>query len=136
MELECFKGELDPDKLMSWLIKLDQYFGIHDVLEYAKLKVMETKLNGYALLWWQCLKSAPNYSAPTWTEFMRIVKNKFMPFDIEAQLFKDFYNHRQGGMTVKEYTDKLMELTTKMGVDKSEASQVMRFTNGLNYSIQ
>ena len=136
MELECFKGELDPDKLTSWLIKLDQYFDIHDVPEYAKLKIMETKLDGHALLWWQCLKSAPNYSTPTWTEFMRIAKKKFMPFDVEAQLFKDFYNHKQGGTTVKEYADKLMELTTKMGVDESEATQVMCFMNGLNYSIQ
>ena len=67
---------------------------------------------------------------------MRIEKNKFMLFDVEAQFFKDFYNHKQGGTTVKEYIDRLMELMTNIGMDESEANQVMRFMNGLNYSIQ
>lgn len=67
MDLESFKGKLDPDKLKSWLIKLDQYFGIHDGPEYAKLKIMETKLDGHVLLWWQRLNLAPHYSTSTWT---------------------------------------------------------------------
>ena len=52
MELERFKGEIDLDRLTNWLLKLDQYFDIHEVLEYVKLKIMETKLEGHALIWW------------------------------------------------------------------------------------
>ena len=59
-----------------------------------------------------------------------------MPFDVEGQLFWDFNNLRQGGLSVKEYMEKLLTLTTQMGLQEGEATQVMRFLNGLNYSIQ
>ena len=123
MELESFKGELDPNKLTNWLIKMEQYFGIHDVLEYAKLKIMEMKLDGHVLLWWQHIKSAPHYSAPTRVEFSRVLKKNFMPFDIEAQLLKEFHNHKQGLTSVKEYADKMLDLSTKMMVEEREANQ-------------
>lgn len=67
---------------------------------------------------------------------MHIAKKKFMSFDVEAQLFTDFYNHKQGTTMVKEYANKLMELTTKMGVEEEKVTQVMCFTNMLNYAIQ
>ena len=78
----------------------------------------------------------PHYSTLTWPEFSRVLKKNFMSFDIEVQLFKEFHSHKQGPTTMKEYADKMLELSTKMMVEESEANQVMRFVSGLNYSIQ
>lgn len=136
MHLDGFKGELDWDKLVNWIIKLEQYFEIHKVPEYVKVKIMKTKLKGHALLWWQHLKASSHFVTPLWPEFVRILRKKFMPFDMEGQLFRDFQNLRQGPLGVKEYMDKLLELSTKMFVQEDEAVQVMRFINGLNYGIQ
>lgn len=112
LELECYKGDLDAERLMNWLLKLGQYFEIHDVPDYAKLKIMETRLEGHALIWWQYVKAATQYSPPTWPDFERLIKKKFMPFDMEGQLFKEFQNLKQGSATVKEYAEKLMVLST------------------------
>ena len=97
---------------------------------------METKLEGHALIWWQFVKSAAHYSPPTWADFECLVKKKFMPFDVEGQLFKDFQNQKQGGLSIKEYMEKLLALSTRMCLQEEEATQVMCFLNDLNYSIQ
>ena len=136
LELDSFKGEVDPEILTNWLLKLAQYFEIHEVPDYAKLKIMETKLEGHALIWWQFLKSAAHFSPPTWADFERLVKRKFMPFDVEGQLFRDLQNLKQGGLSVKEYMERLLALSTRMCLQEEESAQVMRFLNGLNYTIQ
>ena len=56
MELESFKGEINHDRLTNRLLRLGQYFDIHEVPEYAKFKIMETKLEVHALVWWQYMK--------------------------------------------------------------------------------
>ena len=122
MELESFKGEIDPDRLTNWLLKLGQYFDIHEVPKYAKLKIMETRLEGHALIWWQFVTSVAHYSPPTWVEFVRLVKKKCMPFNVEGQLLREFQNLKQGGLIIKEYMEKLLVLSTCMCLQEEEAT--------------
>lgn len=52
MEVSSFQRELDPDKLLNWLMKLEQYMGTHIVPNYGNIKTMEMKLEDHALIWW------------------------------------------------------------------------------------
>lgn len=64
------------------------------------------------------------------------LKEKLLPLDYEETLFEDLLTHRQGTLTVEEYTAKFHELTVRSGVIEMERQSLTRYKAGLREDIR
>jgi hypothetical protein len=56
MDLPTFEGKLDPEVFIEWLQTIERNFDLKEnVTDEKKIKLVATKLRGYASLWWDGL---------------------------------------------------------------------------------
>ena len=67
---------------------------------------------------------------------VRKLKGKFMPKDCQLNIFKQFQNLKQIGVTMKEYTEEFYKLNIRAGHVEDDVEKVARYINGLRYDIQ
>ncbi|KAK1653346.1 hypothetical protein QYE76_071151 [Lolium multiflorum] len=135
-----FKGEEDAETYLSWALKVDKIFRIHNYSGAKKVAMASLEFEDYANTWWeQVLTLREEKGEPpidTWEEMKEEMHARFVPTHYMTDLFNKLQKLKQGTKTVEEFF-KEMELTMmRANIQESESQTIARFFNGLNYPIK
>ncbi|KAK1641633.1 hypothetical protein QYE76_059438 [Lolium multiflorum] len=133
-------GEDDAEAYLSWALKVDKIFRIHNYSGAKKVAMASLEFEDYANTWWeQVLTLREEKGEPpidTWEEMKEEMHARFVPTHYETDLFNKLQKLKQGTKTVEEFF-KEMELTMmRANIQESEQQTIARFFNGLNYPIK
>ncbi|KAK1627990.1 hypothetical protein QYE76_002305 [Lolium multiflorum] len=135
-----FKGEDDAEAYLSWALKVDKIFRIHNYSGAKKVAMASLEFEDYANTWWEQVvtlreeKGEPPID--TWEEMKEEMQARFVPTHYKTDLFNKLQKLKQGTKTVEEFY-KEMELTMmRANIQESENQTIARFFNGLNYPIK
>ncbi|KAK1608413.1 hypothetical protein QYE76_032086 [Lolium multiflorum] len=135
-----FKGEDDAEAYLSWALKVDKIFRIHNYSGAKKVAMASLEFEDYANTWWEQVvtlreeKGEPPID--TWEEMKEEMQARFVPTHYKTDLFNKLQKLKQGTKTVEEFF-KEMELTMmRANIQESENQTIARFFNGLNYPIK
>ncbi|KAK1648292.1 hypothetical protein QYE76_066097 [Lolium multiflorum] len=134
------KGEDDAEAYLSWALKVDKIFRIHNYSGAKKVAMASLEFEEYANTWWEQVvtlreeKGEPPID--TWEEMKEEMQARFVPTHYKTDLFNKLQKLKQGTKTVEEFF-KEMELTMmRANIQESENQTIARFFNGLNYPIK
>ena len=48
-----FSEKLNPEKLIDWIIELEEYFEYEEIEDPDRVKFAKAKLKGHMKIWWQ-----------------------------------------------------------------------------------
>jgi hypothetical protein len=135
-----FKGEEDAEAYLSWALKVDKIFRIHNYSGAKKVAMASLEFEDYANTWWeQVLTLREEKGEPpidTWEDMKKEMHARFVPAHYMTDLFNKLQKLKQGTKTVEEFF-KEMELTMmRANIQESESQTIARFFNGLNYPIK
>nr|XP_051184482.1 uncharacterized protein LOC127298681 isoform X1 [Lolium perenne]XP_051184490.1 uncharacterized protein LOC127298681 isoform X1 [Lolium perenne]XP_051184494.1 uncharacterized protein LOC127298681 isoform X1 [Lolium perenne]XP_051184500.1 uncharacterized protein LOC127298681 isoform X1 [Lolium perenne]XP_051184508.1 uncharacterized protein LOC127298681 isoform X1 [Lolium perenne]XP_051184515.1 uncharacterized protein LOC127298681 isoform X1 [Lolium perenne]XP_051184523.1 uncharacterized prot len=135
-----FKGEEDAEAYLSWALKVDKIFRIHNYSGAKKVAMASLEFEDYANTWWeQVLTLREEKGEPpidTWEEMKKEMHARFVPTHYMTDLFNKLQQLKQRTKTVEEFF-KEMELTMmRANIQESEEQTIARFFNGLNYPIK
>ncbi|KAK1686980.1 hypothetical protein QYE76_047828 [Lolium multiflorum] len=135
-----FKGEEDAEAYLSWALKVDKIFRIHNYSGAKKVAMASLEFEDYANTWWeQVLTLREEKGEPpidTWEEMKKEMHARFVPTHYMTDLFNKLQKLKQGTKTVEEFY-KEMELTMmRANIQESEEQTIARFFNGLTYPIK
>ncbi|KAK1608591.1 hypothetical protein QYE76_032264 [Lolium multiflorum] len=135
-----FKGEDDAEAYLSWALKVDKIFRIHNYSGAKKVAMASLEFEDYANTWWEQVvtlreeKGDPPIA--TWEDMKEEMEARFVPTHYKTDLFNKLQKLKQGTKTVEEFF-KEMELTMmRANIQESENQTIARFFNGLNYPIK
>ncbi|KAK1595948.1 hypothetical protein QYE76_059195 [Lolium multiflorum] len=135
-----FKGEDDAEAYLSWALKVDKIFRIHNYSGAKKVAMASLEFEDYANTWWEQVvtlreeKGEPPID--TWEDMKEEMQARFVPTHYKTDLFNKLQKLKQGTKTVEEFF-KEMELTMmRANIQESENQTIARFFNGLNYPIK
>ncbi|KAK1681381.1 hypothetical protein QYE76_042229 [Lolium multiflorum] len=133
-------GEDDAEAYLSWALKVDKIFRIHNYSGAKKVAMASLEFEDYANTWWeQVLTLREEKGEPpidTWEEMKEEMQARFVPTHYMTDLFNKLQKLKQGTKTVEEFF-KEMELTMmRANIQESENQTIARFFNGLNYPIK
>ncbi|KAK1681414.1 hypothetical protein QYE76_042262 [Lolium multiflorum] len=133
-------GEDDAEAYLSWALKVDKIFRIHNYSGAKKMAMASLEFEDYANTWWeQVLTLREEKGEPTidtWEEMKEEMQARFVPTHYMTDLFNKLQKLKQGTKTVEEFF-KEMELTMmRANIQESENQTIARFFNGLNYPIK
>ncbi|KAK1697600.1 hypothetical protein QYE76_014297 [Lolium multiflorum] len=134
------KGEEDAEAYLSWALKVDKIFRIHNYSGAKKVAMASLEFEDYANTWWeQVLTLREEKGEPpidTWEDMKKEMHARFVPTHYMTDLFNKLQKLKQGTKTVEEFY-KEMELTMmRANIQESEDQTIARFFNGLNYPIK
>ncbi|KAK1601255.1 hypothetical protein QYE76_017583 [Lolium multiflorum] len=135
-----FKGEDDAEAYLSWALKVDKIFRIHNYSGAKKVAMASLEFEDYANTWWeQVVTQREEKGDPpidTWEDMKEEMQARFVPQHYKTDLFNKLQKLKQGTKTVEEFF-KEMELTMmRANIQESEDQTIARFFNGLNYPIK
>ncbi|KAK1648898.1 hypothetical protein QYE76_066703 [Lolium multiflorum] len=134
------KGEDDAEAYLSWALKVDKIFRIHNYSGAKKVAMASLEFEEYANTWWeQVVTQREEKGQPpidTWEDMKEEMQARFVPTHYKTDLFNKLQKLKQGTKTVEEFF-KEMELTMmRANIQESENQTIARFFNGLNYPIK
>ncbi|KAK1617486.1 hypothetical protein QYE76_023003 [Lolium multiflorum] len=135
-----FKGEDDAEAYLSWALKVDKIFRIHNYSGAKKVAMESLEFEDYANTWWEQVVTLREEKGEdpidTWEEMKEEMQARFVPTHYKTDLFNKLQQLKQGTKTVEEFF-KEMELTMmRANIQDSENQTIARFFNGLNYPIK
>ncbi|KAK1616599.1 hypothetical protein QYE76_022116 [Lolium multiflorum] len=135
-----FKGEDDAEAYLSWALKVDKIFRIHNYSGAKKVAMASLEFEDYANTWWEQVvtlreeKGEPPID--TWEEMKEEMQARFVSTHYKTDLFNKLQKLKQGTKTVEEFY-KEMELTMmRANIQESDNQTIARFFNGLKYPIK
>ena len=86
MDLPTFEGKHDPEEFVNWLQIVERNFELKENLtEERKMRLVATKLRGYASLWWDNLVRRREQNGrvrlQTWTRLKEEMSDTWLPRD-------------------------------------------------------
>jgi hypothetical protein len=140
VEVPDFHGKMDPYAFQDWLTSLDDYFEWFNLTSERKVHFVKMKLKGQARVWWHSVEEQLHRlcRAPIldWEEMRLKLQEKYLPVDYEESLFEELLTHRQGNMTVDEYTNQFHELSIRSQAFETERQSIARYKIGLREDIR
>ncbi|KAK1561298.1 hypothetical protein QYE76_037242 [Lolium multiflorum] len=135
-----FKGEDDAEAYLSWALKVDKIFRIHNYSGAKKVAMASLEFEDYANTWWEQVVTLREEKGDppidTWEDMKEEMQARFVPTHYKTDLFNKLQKLKQGTKTVEEFF-KEMELTMmRANIQESENQTIARFFNGLNYPIK
>ena len=135
-----FQGEEDPDAYLSWVLKVDKIFGIHNFSNAKKVAIASLEFEGYANVWWEEVnkKRAQQLLEPiaTWEEMKEEMHTCFVPTHHNRDLFNKLTQLKQSFKSVEEYYKEIHMTMMSANVEEREEQTMARFLNGLNAPIK
>ncbi|KAK1645868.1 hypothetical protein QYE76_063673 [Lolium multiflorum] len=135
-----FQGEEDPDAYLSWVLKVDKIFRIHNFSEAKKVAMASLEFEGYANVWWEEVnkKREKEDLAPidTWEEMQEVMHTRFVPTHHKRDLFNKLTKLKQSFKSVEEYYKEMHMTMMSANVDEREEQTMARFLNGLNIPVK
>ena len=78
-----FSGRNDPEEYLSWALKEDKIFRLHNYDEEKKIAMASLEFQDYVLIWWeQVIERRRERDEPpimTWTQMKDVMRACFMP---------------------------------------------------------
>ncbi|KAK1616807.1 hypothetical protein QYE76_022324 [Lolium multiflorum] len=135
-----FKGEDDAEAYLSWALKVDKIFRIHNYSGAKKVAMASLEFEEYDNTWWEQVVTLREEKGDppidTWEDMKEEMQARFVPQHYKTDLFNELQKLKQGTKTVEEFF-KEMELTMmRANIQESENQTIARFFNGLNYPIK
>ena len=102
-----FSGSNDPEDYLSWALKVDEIFCLHNYDEEEKVAMASLEFQDYVLIWWeQVVERRQEKGEPpitTWTQMKDVMRARFVPTHYSSNLFKKLQLLKQGTKLVEEY---------------------------------
>src|SRR2546430_14631222 len=99
-----FFGTTDPEEAEEWLRRTERIFFMMGSTPEDKFEYAISLLQGNAFNWWETVPNALARPAVlTWDDFLYEFKEKYTPEMYRDQKQMEFFNLKQGSMTVAEY---------------------------------
>ena len=78
-----FEGSKDVEEYLTWELKIEKLWRLHDYTEDKKVKLASSEFDGYALRWWDGImnerRETNQLPVLTWREMKAIMKARFVP---------------------------------------------------------
>ena len=78
-----FEGISDPDAYLTWELKVEKIFHVHNYLKEKKVHMTAVDFDGYALIWWKQIQNQreenDEFPVATWAEMKREMRACFVP---------------------------------------------------------
>ena len=111
LNMPKFSGTNDPGAYLSWALKVDKIFRLHNYPEDKMIAMASLELKDYAVLWWEQVQiiREENGDAPidSWEDMKREMRARFVPPHYTRDLFKKLQELKQGTKSVDEYFKKM-----------------------------
>ncbi|KAK1605818.1 hypothetical protein QYE76_029491 [Lolium multiflorum] len=135
-----FEGGADVEEYLTWELKIEKLWRLHNYTEDRKIKLASSEFDGYALRWWDRLVRAREEDGEppiiTWRAMKAAMQDRFMPTNYLRTIYDKLTLLRQGVKTVDEYFME-MEMPMQRGrVRESLEMTMLRFLHGLKYDIK
>ena len=89
-------------------------------------------LKDEALIWWETVTEENLEGNITWDRFKEIFRERFIPPEATEGLYDEFYNLKQGDMTIQEYQNKFNEFSCfSLELIQDPVRKNLRFIKGL-----
>ncbi|KAK1682231.1 hypothetical protein QYE76_043079 [Lolium multiflorum] len=102
-----FEGTTDVEEYLTWELKIERLWHLHDYTEDMKIKLASSEFDGYALRWWDGLVRAREEDGElpiiTWRTMKTAMRARFVPTNYLRSVFEKLTQLKQGVMTVDAY---------------------------------
>ena len=101
-----FSGSNDPEEYLSWALKVDKIFRLHNYEEEKKITMASLEFQDYASFGGnKSLSRAARGEPPitTWAQMKDVMRARFVPTYYDRDLFKKLQLLKQGTKSVEEY---------------------------------
>jgi hypothetical protein len=133
-----FSQAKDPKEVEDWLKGVEMKLVIAQCIDHEKVLFAVNQLYGTAANWWETYcNTHVNIDTITWNEFKAHFRTHYIPRGTMKLKKKEFADLKQGGMTVNEYLNSLIQLSRYAPDDiNTDEKKHDMFLNGLNGDIQ
>ncbi|KAK1613813.1 hypothetical protein QYE76_019330 [Lolium multiflorum] len=135
-----FEGGADVEEYLTWELKIEKLWRLHDYTEDRKVKLASSEFDGYALRWWDGVTRArpEDNELPvlSWREMKAIMQARFVPTNYLRSIFDKLTLLRQGVKDVDTYFMEMEMLMQRGRVRESLQMTMQRFLHGLKYDIK
>ncbi|KAK1683229.1 hypothetical protein QYE76_044077 [Lolium multiflorum] len=135
-----FEGGADVEEHLTWELKIEKLWRLHNYTEDRKIKLASSEFDGYALRWWDRFVSAREEDGEppiiTWRAMKAAMNDRFVPTNYLRNIFDKLTLLRQGVKTVDEYYMEMEMLMQRGRVKESLEMTMTHFLNGLKYDIK
>ena len=87
-----FNGSNDPEEYLSWALKVDKIFRLHNYEEKKKIAMASLEFQDYVLIWWEQVlehrEARGGRPITTWEEMKDVMHARFVPTYYNCDLFK------------------------------------------------
>ncbi|KAG6503395.1 hypothetical protein ZIOFF_035708 [Zingiber officinale] len=140
VDIPEFHGRLQPEGFLDWLSAVDKFFEYKDIPDGQKVKLVATRLRGYASAWWdktQDMRLRKGKSKIiSWEKMKARLRQNFLPANFAQTIFMQFNTLQQGNKSVTDYTEEFYRLMARIDNQESEDQLVARYVNGLKATIK
>ncbi|KAK1594500.1 hypothetical protein QYE76_018803 [Lolium multiflorum] len=135
-----FEGGADVEEYLTWELKIEKLWRLHDYTEDRKVKLASSEFDGYALRWWDGVtrtrQEDNELPVRTWREMKAIMQARFVPTNYLRSIYDKLTLLRQGVKTVDSYFME-MEMLMQLGRVRESLEMTMQcFLHGLKYDIK
>ncbi|KAF6171721.1 hypothetical protein GIB67_007242 [Kingdonia uniflora] len=126
-----FDGKTDAHGFIDWLNQVDRVLAFKKCGDPRAVTLMETKLTGYALNWWEGVQqlrvaSGGDYIT-NWGTMRHESMTRFIPGNYEEEIFAKLQNFFQTlTQMVDEYASNFYLFSSRVLLSKSEAKRISR----------
>ena len=138
--IPSFEGSTDPEEYLTWELKIEKLWRLHDYTDDKKVKLAASEFDGYALRWWDSIvqnrREDNQVPVLTWREMKAIMKARFVPTNYLRSVFDKLTQLKQGTMSVDEYYMEMEMLMQRARVRESIEMTLQRFLHGLKLQLK
>ncbi|KAL9684326.1 hypothetical protein QQ045_021762 [Rhodiola kirilowii] len=140
VDIPDFDGGLKAEEFIDWLSQVEEVLDFKEVPDDRRVSLVTFHLRGRAQVWWQQVKKSRvregKAKIANWQKFMKHIRQAFLPYNFERELYQWFQNLRQGVRSVDEYTTDFYQLLARTNVHESPLQLVSRYIGGLKLQLQ
>lgn len=118
-----FEGGTVVEEYLTWGLKIEKLWRLHDYTEDRKIKLASSEFYGYALRWWDSLvrRREEDGELPiiTWHTMKEAMRARFVPTNYLRSVFDKLTQLRQGALTVDAYYMEMEMLMQRARVRES-----------------
>ncbi|XP_072997189.1 uncharacterized protein [Typha latifolia] len=108
----AFRGTTDPIEAEAWLLRIEKILRVLDCSEDQKVALTAYMFEDRAEHWWQMIERQfiGREKELTWGNFKKIFFEKYYPRALKKKKHDEFFELRQGGMSVVDFEARFTEL--------------------------
>ena len=106
MKAPEFEGSANPIEADNWLVDIQVILNFLRLNDQEKVTCASFVLKKDARLWWETVEIRRDVTQMTWDDFVEEFKERYFNTDDMETQQDEFYNFRQGNLTVAEAVKK------------------------------